>query len=517
MEFFNRSTDEWKHPQYDWLQELPKDQCGIDGLRPKLSGLLVEILEELKNLGPISHEDISLEMDARVSAKKDRLLMALDQFVSEVKHDVETSIYNDSIWALRVYEKKMYSTRPVFEVGNEKLSYLQCGAYLPTEDVYNEDEYLAIAPWTMAQVSTLAEVTRGRQLVGDIPSRAIPTIVRKHQDFWQNPADELLMKVDFILDQHVKAAAQKFIIFKFPRIGDEVNFALDCCREDCKREAQQFLNTLHQMERSIRRIEGFTFHETTYIKLRNKLLKDIEKINAQVAPTRQSLINNAIGLADQFFSNLLPAGIGSNLFNQKKQVLLQSLRNILDDELINDDEREKLERLSNDLRHFIPDSANIPEGQPIIVLEREKIAMHNRFRSQLNSFAGEGSTTSTATNHHQSGPRLEAKAPRHSSDEDCLRIMTGVISYFNISYNRTVDYVWQAIDHKLFIGFTEHLSTNMTKKLNLLGDKREIDEWDDVLQADPERLQKHRELKEKEKDCEELMTKLKNIQWMQER
>ncbi|RUS16197.1 P-loop containing nucleoside triphosphate hydrolase protein, partial [Jimgerdemannia flammicorona] len=168
MEFFNRSTDEWKLPQYDWLQELPKDRCGIDGLRPKLSGLLVEslkrnipeikrrllerrasILEELKNLGPISHEDVSLEIYARVNIKKARLLMALNQFVSAVKIDVEESIFNEAIWAFRVYENKMYSTRPVFDVGNVKLSYLQRGAHLPTDGIYPNEEDLALPPWTM--------------------------------------------------------------------------------------------------------------------------------------------------------------------------------------------------------------------------------------------------------------------------------------------------------------------------------------------------------------------------------
>ncbi|RUP15221.1 hypothetical protein BC936DRAFT_139619 [Jimgerdemannia flammicorona] len=477
---------------------------------------MVQILEELKNLGPISHEDVSLEIDARVNIKKARLLMALNQFVSAVKIDVEESIFNEAIWAFRVYENKI--TRPVFDVGNVKLSYLQRGAHLPTDGIYPNEEDLALPPWTMPEVSKLAEVTRGRQLVGDIPSRAIPTIVRRHQEFWQNPADELLVKTDYILDKHVKAAAQKYIMSKFPRIGDEVNFALDSCREDCKRETQQFLDTLHQMERSLRRIEGFTFHETTYIRLRDKFLKDVEKVRAQVSPTRQSLANNTIVLADQFFSNLLPAGVGSNLFNQKKQALLQSLKNIIEDDQINDDEKERLQTLYDELQNFMSDVGRIPDGRPIIVAESEKNAMHNRFRSQLNSLAGDGFTISTGDNRHrQSGPRLEANAPRHSSDEDCLRIMAGVISYFNISYYRTVDYVWQTIDHKLLLGFTEHLGTNMTRKLNLLDDNREIDEWDDILQVDPERLKRHCELKEKEKDCEELMTKLKNIQWMQER
>jgi hypothetical protein len=129
----------------------------------------------------------------------------------------QTDLWQEINKELRNFKYKLCSTRPIFEIGDEKFDTLKEFLKSPIEfkDGSDDDELLHIV--REKDVSDSVNKARGRLLPGFIPYSSVVSLIKKHQKRWKSPALDCLHEINEIMTQHVNDNADK-IFSRFPAL-----------------------------------------------------------------------------------------------------------------------------------------------------------------------------------------------------------------------------------------------------------------------------------------------------------
>lgn len=136
-----------------------------------------------------------------------------------------TDLWQEINEELGNFKHNLCSTRPIFEIGDERFDTLREFLNPTNEDVIiteNNDELHIVKE---IDVSDSVNKARGRLLPGFIPYSSVVSLIKKHQKRWKSPAFDCLHEINEIMTKHVNESADK-IFSRFPALVGRIKYVL---------------------------------------------------------------------------------------------------------------------------------------------------------------------------------------------------------------------------------------------------------------------------------------------------
>ncbi|PKK67265.1 hypothetical protein RhiirC2_752015 [Rhizophagus irregularis] len=221
-----------------WRSFYIRDRLGVDHLQKKLSDLLIDaikrtlpsIKKEIEDKLEKIREELEQVPEQLGENPRLELFRMIKKCANSIRDLISCSNDHTDLWQeineeLGNFKHNLCSTRPIFEIGDERFDTLREFLNPTNEDVIiteNNDELHIVKE---IDVSDSVNKARGRLLPGFIPYSSVVSLIKKHQKKWKSPAFDCLHEINEIMTKHVNESADK-IFSRFPALVGRIKSML---------------------------------------------------------------------------------------------------------------------------------------------------------------------------------------------------------------------------------------------------------------------------------------------------
>ncbi|CAB4416615.1 unnamed protein product [Rhizophagus irregularis] len=270
-----------------WRSFYIRDRLGVEHLQKKLSDLLIDaikrtlpsIKKEIEDKLEKIREELEQVPEQLGENPRLELFRMIKKCANSIRDLISCSNDHTDLWQeineeLGNFKHNLCSTRPIFEIGDERFDTLREFLNPTNEDVIiteNNDELHIVKE---IDVSDSVNKARGRLLPGFIPYSSVVSLIKKHQKRWKSPAFDCLHEINEIMTKHVNESADK-IFSRFPALVGRIKFRAMEFLQECKQDTERHINFIND-------IEGnnfpFTLDEGSMNLSKAEYLKNIQEV-----------------------------------------------------------------------------------------------------------------------------------------------------------------------------------------------------------------------------------------------